>query len=72
MTAGPRILNIFACDPFSPPSDVDPPSNADDNVPHTAKNNMKNVIKSLENNSAELFEWLSDNQMKANPDKWPL
>ena len=33
---------------------------------------MKNVIKLLENTRAELFEWFSDNQMKANPHKWPL
>ena len=33
------------------------------------KNNIRSVIKSLEKTSVELFEWFSDNQMKANPDK---
>ena len=72
MTVGPRIPNISVRDLSSPLSDADPPRHADDNVPSIAKNNMKNVIKSLENSSAELFEWFSDNQMKANLDKWPL
>ena len=33
------------------------------------KNNTRSVIKSLKNTSVELFEWFSDNQMRANPDK---
>ena len=41
----------------------------DDNTLYVVKNNIGSVIKSSENTSVELFEWFSDNQMKANPDK---
>ena len=30
---------------------------------------IRSVIKSFQNTSVELFEWLSDNQMKASPEK---
>ena len=50
-------------------SDVEFASYADDNTPYVVKNIIKSVIKSLENTSVELFEWFSDNQMKANPNK---
>ena len=63
------LLNIFVCDLFSVLSDVEFASYADDNTPYVVKNNIRSVIKSLENTSVELFEWFSDNQMKANPDK---
>ena len=33
------------------------------------KNYIRSVITSSENISVELFEWIFDNQIKANPDK---
>ena len=66
---GPLLFNIFVSDLFSVLSDVEFASYADDNTPYVVKNNIRSVIKSLENTSVELFEWFSDNQMKANPDK---
>ena len=47
-------------------------SYADNNTPYVVKNNMRSVIKSLENTSVELYAWFSDNQMKANPEKCRL
>ena len=66
---GPLLFNIFVCDLFSVLSDVEFTSYADDNTHYVVKNNVRSVIKSLKNTSVELFEWFSDNQMNANPDK---
>ena len=66
---GTLLFNIFVSDLFSVLNDVEFASYADDNTPYVVKNNIKGVIKSLENSSVELFDWLPDNQMKANPDK---
>ena len=41
----------------------------DDNTPYTTGNSMEEVIQKLENAAKTLFQWFSDNQMKANPDK---
>ena len=67
---GPLLFNIFVSDLFSVLNDVEFASYADDNTPYVVKNNIKSVIKSLENTSVELFDWFPDNQMKANPDKY--
>ena len=48
---------------------IDIVSYADDNTPYTTGNSIEEVIQKLENASKTLFEWFSDNQMKANPDK---
>ena len=42
---------------------------ADDNTPYTTGNSIEEVIQKLENAAKTLFQWFSDNQMKANPDK---
>ena len=44
-------------------------SYADDNTPYTTGNSIEEVIQKLENAAKTLFQWFSDNQMKANPDK---
>ena len=66
---GPLLFNIFVSNLFSVLSDVEFASYADDNTPYVVKNNIRSIIKSLKNTGVELFEWFSDNQMKANPDK---
>ena len=48
---------------------IDIASYADDNTPYTTGNSMEEVIQKLENAAKTLFQWFSDNQMKANPDK---
>ena len=42
-------------------NDVEFASYADDNTLCVVRNNIRNIIKSLENTSAKLFEWFSDN-----------
>ena len=41
----------------------------DDNTPYAVKNNLRSIIKSMENTSVKSFEWFFDSQMKAYPDK---
>ena len=48
---------------------IDIASYADDNTPYTTGNSIEEVIQKLENTAKTLFQWFSDNQMKANPDK---
>ena len=48
---------------------MDIASYADDNTPYTTGNSIEEVIQKLENAAKTLFQWFSDNQMKANPDK---
>ena len=42
----------------------------DDNTPYAVKNNLRSIIKSMENTSVKSFEWFFDSQMKAYPDKF--
>ena len=44
-------------------------SYTDDNTPHAIGNNIQELIVKLQNASKTLFQWFSNNQMKANPDK---
>ena len=41
----------------------------DDNTPYAVKNNLRSIIRSMENTSVKSFEWFFDSQMKAYPDK---
>ena len=69
---GPLLFNIFICDLFSILSNIEFASYADDNTPYAIGEDVKQAIASLENASAELFQWFSNNGMKANPDKCHL
>ena len=66
---GPLLFNIFLCDLFLIMDNIDCASYADDNTPYTTGCSIEEVIEKLENASKVLFQWFSDNQMKANPDK---
>ena len=66
---GPLLFNIFLCDLFLIIENIDIVSYADDNTPYTTGNSIEEVIQKLENAAKTLFQWFSDNQMKANPDK---
>ena len=66
---GSLLFNIFLCDLFLVMENIDIASYADDNTPYTTGNSIEEVIQKLENAAKTLFQWFSDNQMKANPDK---
>ena len=53
-------------------SNIDFASYADDNTPYIIKDDIKEAIESLEHATVEFFQWFSNNQMKANPDKCNL
>ena len=47
-------------------------SYADDITPYVLGDGIDDVIKSLEDDSINLFKWFPDNQMKANSDQCHL
>ena len=49
--------------------DIDIASYADDSTPFVVKNNIDNVIASLEQVSDALFNWFKNNRLKNNVDK---
>ena len=63
---GPLLFNIFLCDLFFIMNETDFAIYANDNTPYRTANTIDEVIQSLEHDSMMLFEWFSDNQMKAN------
>ena len=69
---GPLLFNIFRCDLFLIMKETSFASYADDNTPYVTAENLDEVIKSLEKDSIKLFQWFSDNQMKANYNKCHL
>ena len=69
---GPLLFNIFMCDLFLIVNDVDFANYANDNTPFASANTPVEVLECLDNASIKLFEWFSNNQMKANPDKCHL
>ena len=69
---GPLLFNIFMCDLLLTVNDIDLANHADDNTSFVFGNNPIEVLKCLEDASDKLFEWFSNNQMKANPDKCHL
>ena len=52
--------------------DIDFASYADDNTQYVSSDSIEDVIRILENDSMKLFNWFSDNMMKANKDKCHL
>ena len=69
---GTLLFNIFLCDLFLIKKETSFASYADDNTPYVTAENLDEVIKSLEKDSIKLFQWFSDNQLKANHDKCHL
>ena len=67
---GHLLFNIFIYDLFFIMNDIDFASYADDNTPFLLGEDIGDVIFKLQNASKTLFQWLYDNQMKANPDKY--
>ena len=66
---GPLLFDIFMFDIFFTVNEIDFSSYADDNTPFVSGDRIEDVLDSLENASLKLFDWFSNNQMKANPVK---
>ena len=69
---GPLLFNIPVSDLFFIVKDVNVASYADDNTLYDSCDTIEEVILSLQSSSEKLFQWLSDNQMKGNPEKCHL
>ena len=69
---GPLLFNIFISDLFLIKKDIDIASYADNNTPYCAYDNFDDVLAYLEKTALDLFEWFSNNGMKANVDKCHL
>ena len=69
---GPLLFSIFICDLFIMIDDINIANYGDDNTPFVSGDTPLNVIKSLENAAEKFFECFTNNQMKANHDKYHL
>ena len=69
---GPLLFNTFLCGLFLIMKENSFASYAVENTPYVTAENLTEVIKSFEKDSIKLFQWFSDNQMKANYDKCHL
>ena len=65
---GPLLFNIRLCDLFYFLENTDIASHADGNTLYSAQKNREIVINTTETSSQVLFDWFSDNFMKANSD----
>ena len=68
----PLLFNIFMCDMFLILKGTYFTGYADDNTPFVVRDNIKDVIKALEEIGESLVNWFSNNEMKLNTDKCHL
>ena len=66
---GPLLFNIYICDLFFNIIDIDVANYADDTTPYVYESTIEKVIEKLEINGNKIFQWFTDNYLKANPDK---
>ena len=52
--------------------DINIANYADDNTPFVSSDTPRNIMTSFENAAGKLFEWFTNNNMKANHDKYHL
>ena len=69
---GPLLFNLFLCDLFLFVEEADIMSYADDNTPYVCSENIDVTLEKLEEVGKVLFEWFSNNFLKANADKCHL
>ena len=69
---GPLLFNLFLCDLFLFVKEVDIMSYANDNTPYACSENIDITLEKLEEVGKVLFEWFSNNFLKANADKCHL
>ena len=69
---GPLLFNLFLCDLFLFVEEVNIMSYADDSTPYVGSENVDVTPEKLEKKGKVLFEWFSNNFLKANADKYHL
>ena len=70
--SGSLLFNIYICDMFYDINDCDIASYADDNIPYVSSSNLDALINKLVESTTNLFQWFTNNHMKANADKCHL
>ena len=68
----PFLFNIYTCDLFFDIIEIDIANYSDDTTPYALDLKLENIVKSLEENVDKVFDWFSNNYLKANPDKCRL
>ena len=71
-TKGPLPFNIYICDLFVDIIEIDIANYEDDTTPYVLDLKLENIVKLLEEKADKLFDWFSNNYLKANPDKCHL
>ena len=66
---GPLLFNVYLRDLFMFTEDYEMVNYADDNTPYVCEGDMNKIILTLEGAASKLFLWISQNYLKANPDK---
>ena len=69
---GPILFNIYLCDLFMFCKNSAIANYADDNSPFSCNADVESVIEQLTTDSKTLLEWVKNNGLKANPDKFHL
>ena len=69
---GPILFNIYLIDLFLLCEESDIANYADDNSPFSCEMNIDSVLLQLESDCKRLLDWLMENGLKANPDKFHL
>ena len=69
---GPLLFNIYLSDLFLFSEGSNIANYADDNSPYAVGKDIESVILQLEEDSKILINWVCNNGLKANPDKFHL
>ena len=69
---GPLLFNIYLNDLFMVSENSNIANYEDDNSPYACKRDTASVILQLENDTNSLLQWVANNGLKANPDKFHL
>ena len=69
---GPVLCNIYLSDLFLFTSNSEIANYADDDSPYVFKQDIESVITKLGEDSQSLIEWVNNNALRANPDKFHL
>ena len=68
----PLLLNAYICDLFFEVRDLEYTSFADDTTPYSCLPKMIPILEKLEKGIHSMFDWFSENFLKANADKFHL
>ena len=68
----PLLFNSYICDLYFEVKDLEYPGFADDTIPYSCLPEMIHILEKLEKGIQSIFDWFSENFLKANADKCHL